>query len=85
MKQELSLGKQAECVVTGIKGILVARVEYLNGCVQWCVQPKGATDALRSDAHYIDQGQLRVVGAGVSVERKKTGGPSSNTPRGMGR
>ena len=82
----IKLGEKVTDIVTGVTGIAVARVEYLNGCVQFCVQPKGALDALKTDSLYIDQGQLKRVGAGITavVERGK-GGPSAHTPSGMGR
>ena len=84
------LGYRVEDRVSGLRGIAVARVEYLNGCIQFCVQPRGATDALRTDSLYIDEGQLRVLGPGVTKSspqplRRDRGGPSAHAPKGLGR
>lgn len=34
------LGEKVRDGVTGFKGVITARVEYLNGCLQYCVEPK---------------------------------------------
>jgi len=87
MSARIVLGYKVEDRVSGPRGIAVARVEYLNGCIQFCVQPRGAMDALRTDSLYIDEGQLRVLGSGVTKPLGKThqGGPSAHAPKGFGR
>ena len=35
----ITLGNKVRDKVTGMEGIAVSRVEYLNGCVQYAVQP----------------------------------------------
>lgn len=64
------LGDKVEDRVTGLVGIAVARIEYLNGCVQWCLQPRVAEDAMKIDSHYIDEGQLRKVSDGINPPRQ---------------
>ncbi len=34
---EIDLGDEIEDIVTGLRGIAVARVLYLNGCAQVCL------------------------------------------------
>lgn len=67
----IRLGDKVEDRVTGLVGIAVARIEYLNGCVQWCLQPRVAEDAMKIDSHYIDEGQLKRIGDGINPPMKK--------------
>ena len=73
------LGKVMRCRVTGFEGIATARVEYLNGCVQYCLKPK-STDGKMPEGEYIDIGQLEVAGDGISLFVDPTGGEMSDTP-----
>lgn len=77
---DLRLGQELRDRVSGLVGIAVARVEYLNGCVQFCIQPP-AEKGTRPDGVYVDQQQLEVSGPGIEVSRTFTGGPSDNSPR----
>lgn len=75
----IELGNKVKDIVTGFEGIVVARVEYLNGCIQYCVKPK-AKDGKMEDGQYIDEKVLEVVDKGVSVRMSRTGGPMPDTP-----
>ena len=81
--KEIQLGEYVQDIVTGFEGITTARVQYLNGCIQYCVKSK-ATDNSISDGEYIDEGQLKVIkGKGMSVSIIKSrdpGGFMSDTP-----
>lgn len=79
---EIKLGSKVRDMVTGVTGIAVARCEYLNGCVQYCLVPpakKGATE--RPEGVYLDVGQLEVVGNGINIPQRPTGGPQVDAPR----
>lgn len=76
----ITLGQKVQDVVTGFEGIATARVEYLNGCVQYCVKPRVDGSGKTQDAEYIDQQQLVVVDDGVLVEARQGGGPQRDTP-----
>lgn len=77
----IKLGQKVRDKVTGFTGIAVSRVEFLNGCVQFCVKPKKqAKDSKMPAGEYIDVGQLKVVGEGVSVKKKETGGVMADMP-----
>ena len=78
----IELGKQVKDIVTGFSGIATARVEYLNGCVQYCVKPKMTKkdNGKVPDGYYFDEKQLVVIGNGVSVKKKRTGGAMSDVP-----
>ena len=78
---EFKLGSMLKDKVTGMTGIATSRVEYLNGCVQYGVKPK-SKDGTYPDSQYIDVGQLELVGKGISVINRATGGDMSDRPRG---
>jgi len=72
---KFELGKEAKDIVTGFKGIITARVEYLNGCMQYCIEPKKINkDGSMIKAPYIDESQLKIVGEGIYVKPKRNGG-----------
>lgn len=81
----IELGEKVKDIVSGVEGIAVARVEYLNGCIQYCVAPKGGIDALKTDSLYIDEGQLKIIGKGIRVDIAKAAGGPQRTPKGQGR
>jgi hypothetical protein len=76
----IPLGTKVKCIVTEFTGIAVSRVVYLNGCVQYGVKPKVDKDGKMQDVLYIDAQQLEIVGEGVSVKQKQTGGPHPDAP-----
>jgi hypothetical protein len=80
----LRLGCRVKCKVTGFTGIVTARCDYINGCIQYCVLPPVDKDGKRMDGVYIDEGQLEYVDDGIleTVEAplRKVGGPQSNAP-----
>lgn len=82
MKKEIKLGNKVRCMVTGFSGIAIARLQYLNGCIQFGVKPPVDKKTGKiEDAQYIDQEQLEVVGAGLYVAPKPTGGSSTDAPK----
>jgi len=71
----IKLGNLIRDKVTGFEGIATARVEYINGCVQYCIKPKMGKDKKMPEGEYIDLDQLEVVGNGIYIEPEPTGGP----------
>lgn len=82
-----TLGIRVKDLVTGFSGIAIARVHFLNGCVQYMVKP----DRLGKDdkpipADGIDYNQLVVVDNGIipkeskKKKEKPTGGIMPDTP-----
>lgn len=79
----IQLGWEVKDIVTGFRGIVTARVEYINGCVQLCVTPSVGQDGKMQDGVYLDQQRLRVVGAGITSEAYQvsdTGGVMRDAP-----
>lgn len=63
----IELGQTVRDKVTGFTGIATAKIEYLNGCLQFHVRPKMATPKKGEapkypEGKYIDVEQLDVVG-----------------------
>jgi hypothetical protein len=77
----IQLGNKVRDVVTGVVGIATARVEYLNGCVQYCIK-QPINDGKLPEGEYIDHQQLEVVDGGVTEQLSpaRTGGPSKDAP-----
>ena len=82
----IELGDKVTDKVTGFTGLVTARVKYLNGCVQFCVQPCTGEDGKIPEYHYVDEDQLSVVKKAdcilpQKVTEKSSGGVMRNTPR----
>lgn len=77
---KIKLGNKVRDKVTGYEGVATARVEYLNGCVQYCVKPKVGSDGKMPDPEYIDVQQLEVVSDEITIEPSETGGPQRDCP-----
>ncbi len=75
------LGNKVKCLVTGFTGIASAKVEYLNGCIQFCVRQSVGKDGKMPEGEYIDVQQLKVVPGGITIPQKETGGPSDGPKR----
>jgi len=71
----IKLGEKAKDKVTGFEGIVMARAEYLNGCITLLVQPKGLSrDGSLKVAYWIDEQRLTVK------SRATAGGPQQYPP-----
>lgn len=65
-----SLGDRLSCILTGFSGVAIARIEYLNGCIQWQLQPEmlvkgpdcGRNQGAKADPVWFDEQQLRTSG-----------------------
>ena len=75
----VKLGQKVRDVVTGLEGVATAKVEYINGCVQFGVQPP-ASDGKCPDSVYIDHQRLEMVSEGPSMPSSDTGGVMRDTP-----
>ena len=79
---EIKLGNKVRDRVTGFTGIAISRVEYLNGCVQFCIKPPvDSKTGKNNDGEYVDSQQVEFVSNGLVVKADKTGGPSADCPR----
>jgi hypothetical protein len=79
----ITLGQKVRDQITGFEGIAVAKVEYINGCIQFGIKPK-STDGKMPETVYLDEQTLEVVDAGVAIEARRTGGENMDTPKSFG-
>ena len=80
----ITLGQKAKDKVTGFKGILIGRCQYLTGCDQYGIVPAVGKDGKTGDVQWFDEGRIQVIGKGVTIKQvsvKKNGGPNRDSPR----
>lgn len=81
---EISLGKKLKDRVSGMEGIATARIEYLNGCVQWAIHPEWTKDFQKNESFWIDEKQIEVLGEGLAdIKQEATGGSMPRPSGGM--
>ena len=85
---KIRMGDRVTDIVTGFEGIVVAKNKYINGCVQFCVDPGVDKDGKLMDAKYIDEGQIEVIERNAVKSTRKaismssaSGGPSMYEPQ----
>lgn len=79
------LGKEAKDIVTGFKGIIVARTQWLTGCPRYAIQPKISKDGKVDDNRTFDENQIEIIGKGVVIpqtqKRREDGGPQPDAQK----
>lgn len=66
----LSLGDSARHAITGFTGIVVARVSFLTGCDQVCLQPQGLSEKGELfESRYFDEPYVDLVARNVVPDR----------------
>lgn len=78
MKSEFihELGKEAKDKITGFKGILTVRCEFLTGCNRYCIQPTELISGKPVESMYFDESQIEIIGDGIlknEVQGKEKG------------
>lgn len=92
--ESIRLGDEVQDNVTGMKGITISRVTFINGCVYYHVQPrqneKQKKDAEFSPPSFFPSVRLKTLSKGVSEQmapvltipaEKRPGGPSTKATR----
>lgn len=69
------LGDQVCDSITGFKGIVTARAEYLNGCVRVEIEAPVDDNGNRRDSAWVDEQRVD------ALSLAKTGGPAGEPPR----
>lgn len=64
---EIELGDKVKCKITGFTGIVIARSDWLYGCVRFVVQPQspGKGESIRFSTESFDEPQLELLKKGV--------------------
>lgn len=73
---ELALGDEAKDSITGLRGVVIAITEWLNGCQRIVIQPRELHEGRPVEGSTFDVEQMVLVKrAGETQSRRKTGGP----------
>ncbi len=83
MSETIKLGVEARDKVTGFKGIVIGRTQWLTGCDTYNLKPPVDKDGKIYDSEFFDVGQIEVIGAGISIEdvaSDELGGPKRDHP-----
>lgn len=77
-------GVLVQDTVSGLEGIINGRVEWINGCKQYSVQPRVKKDdpSKKPDSWWIDEAQLEELADAnnpITIDKKGTGGPYSRS------
>jgi len=76
MAPDIQLGDVAEDMITGFRGVVTSRTEWLNGCWRLGLQPQKLTkDGGLQEAQVFDSEQLKLITAKKHKAKKETGGP----------
>jgi hypothetical protein len=72
---KFALGQEAKDAITGFKGIITGRIEYISGCLQYAISPPVKEDGSKRDGEWFDEERLEIVGPGVTLASRLGGGP----------
>lgn len=79
----LKLGQTVSDTITGFKGVITGRCEYISGCHQVLVVPPVDKDGKHVEAQWFDE-QRCIVAAGVktiTLDNGKTPGCDMQAPK----
>jgi hypothetical protein len=73
---KIKLGDKIKDTITGLEGIAIAKIEFLNGCVQYEIQPPVDKEGKMIESEYVDSQQIEKVKEPKppKVKKAKTGG-----------
>jgi hypothetical protein len=63
----VQLGTKVRDSLSGIEGVVIARTEWLYGCIRITIQPHGAHDGKPFEAFTIDEPQCEIVRDGTAA------------------
>lgn len=78
MSFKIALGAEVVEKVSGFKGHVTGRAEYIAGCRQYCIMPKAKDDGSLPRAEWFDEERLETTGNAVNVASTPTGGPTGS-------
>jgi hypothetical protein len=74
----IKLGDSAKDSISGLTGVVVARYEYLNGCVRLAIQPREIKDGKPVEASVFDVEQVEFLSAAAPRTVEPKGGPHTD-------
>ena len=76
---KFDLGATVRCNVTGLKGVIIGRTDWLANCNTYGVKPKSKGNAY-PETQWFDEPLLKEVKKGAFRPQQDTGGPI-DTPK----
>ena len=67
---DIKLGNRVRCVITGFNGIATAKLEYLDGTIDYAVTPE-ACDKGYPKSEYISDTRLEKVDNGMELPKAR--------------
>jgi len=65
----LKLGQKGKDKITGFKGILISRHQYITGCDQYSISPSGVNkDGELKKQYQFDEASIEITGPGINLE-----------------
>lgn len=58
---KIQLGQKVRDTLSGVVGTVIARTEWLYGCLRITIQPSGEKDGVPLDAFVIDEPQAALI------------------------
>lgn len=79
----IELGQEVQDIITGFRGIVTGRVDYLTGCRQLLVAPSLKPDGTPGDSLWFDEQRCELVPGGrrVVLDNAETPGFDIPAPR----
>jgi len=84
---KLELGSKVKDIISGYKGIIVARSEWVTGCKRYGVQAEACKDSKPIDEQWFDEVRLELMSLPkkIKVSTQPTGGPQKESKQPIGR
>jgi hypothetical protein len=83
MTKMIELGQTVTDTITGFKGVVTGRCEYITGCNQVLLVPKVAEDGAYKEGHWFDEQRVEVdpAAAIVTLDNGATPGFDKEAPK----
>jgi len=72
---KFELGSEVKDIITGFKGVVVHRGQWLNNCNTYTVKPRALKDGMPQEAQHFDEPQLELIEEDCFKPSRETGGP----------
>lgn len=71
---KFELNQKVKDIVTGFKGVIMARVEYNTGCIQYGIQKEGLNKDGNMESYvYLDECRLKAIVGILNIKKGKEG------------
>ena len=75
-RKVFKLGSHGRHMISGFEGVIVAKTEWMNGCVRYGIQPTHLHDGKPIEIDWFDSEEIdKVVKKATPRSKQKTGGP----------